>query len=139
MSKLQTLTPNSIKNIIYSDMLTDFSRHVTTGELNKKTNEEAVKQSVRNLLMTNHYERLFHPEIGSGLTGMLFENFTPVTHKRCENYIKEVFDKFEPRADLVRLQISPNIDGNAIAITVHFKIKNLGTQTSLQLLLERTR
>ena len=72
MSKTQTLTANTIKSVVYSDFFTDFSRHINTGQLNKKTNEDAVKQSVRNLLLTNHYERPFQPQIGSNLKQLLF-------------------------------------------------------------------
>ena len=68
MSKVGQLTELTKNNLeFYSDMFTDFSRHAVTGELNRKTNENAVKQSVKNLLLTNKYERLFNPEIGSNL------------------------------------------------------------------------
>ena len=55
MSKTQTLTANTIKTEVYSDFFTDFSRHTNTGQLNRKTNEDAVKQSIRNLLLTDFY------------------------------------------------------------------------------------
>ena len=89
MSKTQTLTANTIKEVVYSDFFTDFSAHVNTGQLNKKTNEDAVKQSVRNLLLTDMYERPFQPTIGCNLRGLLFENFTPDTQLLAKKYIEE--------------------------------------------------
>ncbi len=67
MSKVTQTTEVSNAPTFFSDMFTDFSRHAVTGELNKKTNQSSVKQSVKNLLLTNKYERLFEPNIGSNL------------------------------------------------------------------------
>ena len=78
MSKNTQTTELSRKGVtFFSDFFTDFSRHAQTGELNKKTNENAVKQSVRNLLLTNKGERLFQPTVGSNLKALLFENASP--------------------------------------------------------------
>lgn len=139
MSKTQTLTANTIKSVVYSDFFTDFSRHTNTGQLNRKTNEDAVKQSIRNLLLTDFYERPYQPLIGSNLKALLFENFTPITHSLCKSYVKEVIDKYEPRANLLTTIVSPNIDGNSISLTIHFTIKNISEPATLQLILERTR
>jgi len=139
MSKTQTLTANTNRSVIYSDFFTDFSRHINTGQLNKKTNEDAVKQSVRNLLLTDHYERPFQPHIGSNLRQLLFEPFTPATQLTAKAYIAEVFNKHEPRAALLGATIVPNADGNAIDITITFRIINSTNPTTLQFLLERTR
>ena len=104
MSKTQALTANTIKAIVYSDFFTDFSRHVNTGQLNKKTNEDAVKQSVRNLLLTDHYERPFQPKIGSNLRALLFENWTPALQLQCEKYIEEVATATKPKIVVKRIK-----------------------------------
>ena len=139
MSKTQSLTANTIKNVVYSDFFTDFSAHVNTGQLNKKTNEDAVKQSVRNLLLTDRYERPFQPEIGCSLRGLLFENFTPDTQLLAKKYIEETITQFEPRAILMNIQVVPNIDGNAIQISILYRIINATQPTRLELVLERIR
>ena len=139
MSKTQTLTDLSVTPVVYSDFFTDFSRHVNTGQLNKKTNENAVKQSIRNLLLTDHYERLFHPEIGSNLRSLLFENITPATHLQIEQYINEVFTNHEPRAELLDVNSLVNPDMHSISISIYFRIINTTEPTQLDLLIERKR
>ena len=139
MSKIQTLTDHNIKKVVYSDFFTDFSRNSVTGQLNKKTNAEAVKQSVRNLLLTDRYERPFQPQIGSGLKGLLFENFTPGLRLRAKKMIEEVFDNHEPRAALIRVDVGGNPDNNTLSFQILFRIINTTQPETLELILERTR
>ena len=139
MSKIQTLTDHSIKKVIYSDFFTDFSRNSVTGQLNRKTNAEAVKQSIRNLLLTNRYERPFQPEIGSGLQGLLFENYTPGLELRAKKMVEEVFDNHEPRAELMKVDVGGNPDHNTLSFQITFRIINTTTPETLDIILERTR
>ena len=139
MSKTQTLTANTIKKVVYSDFFTDFSAHINTGQLNKKTNADAVKQSIRNLLLTDMYERPFQPDIGCNLKKILFENFTPDTQLLAKKYIEETINIYEPRAILMNVRVAPNIDGNLLQCTIVFRIINSTIQTTLDLILERTR
>ena len=66
-------------NRIYSDLDLDFTRNPVTSDIVKLNDVDSVKRSVKNLIQTNHYERPFHPEIGSDIRGLLFENMTPLT------------------------------------------------------------
>ena len=139
MSKLQTVTENSIKKVVYSDFFTNFSVHVNTGQLLRKTNEDAVKQSVRNLLLTDFYERPMQPDVGSNLRALLFENYTPATQLRAKAYIQDVFDNYEPRAELVETIISFSEVQQALNCTIYFRIINSTEPTRLDLVIERTR
>ena len=139
MSKLQILTDHSIKKVIYSDFNTDFSRNAVTGQLNRKTNADAVKQSIRNLLLTDRYERPFQPEIGSGLRGLLFENYGPGLELRAKKMIEEVFDNYEPRAELLRVDVGGNPDRNTLTFQIQFRIINTTEPETLEIILERTR
>ena len=139
MSKTQTLTDLNISPVVYSDFFTDFSRHINTGQLNTKTNELAVKQSIRNLLLTDHYERPFQPEIGSNLRSLLFDNFTPATKLQAEQYIKEVFTNHEPRAVLLDTVILPSPDMNSLEVSIYFRIINTTEPTQLDIIIERVR
>ena len=78
-------------NRIYKDLNLDFLRNPTTSDITKLEDvEDAVKRSVKNLIQTNHYERPFHPEIGSDVRALLFENMTPLTALN----LKEKYKKF---------------------------------------------
>ena len=139
MSKITAVTANTERTIVYSDFFTDFSRHINTGQLNKKTNEDAVKQSIRNLLLTDHYERPFQPEIGSNLKALLFENFTPSTVASVKSEVTNVINKHEPRAILLDVGCFPNSDGNAIGVKVTFRIINSTSPATLDIILQGVR
>ena len=139
MSKVGQTTEVTTKTNFYSDLFNDFSRHAQTGELNRKTNENAVKQSVRNLLLTNKGERLFQPTVGSNLKALLFENATPFINQMLHDYILETIDNHEPRAEFLFADLSFDHDRNSANIDVTFSIINTGVQATLPLFIERTR
>ena len=85
----------------YRDLDLFFSRKQGSGDVNKITDIEAVKRSVRNLVLTNFYEKPFHPEIGSGIRDMLFENMSPLTAAVLAKKVEDVIENFEPRARLI--------------------------------------
>ena len=88
---------------IYKDLDLDFGRNIVTNDVNKLTDVEAVKRSVRNLINTNHFERPFHPEIGGNVRALLFENMTPLTALNLQRKIEEVLSNFEPRAKITQI------------------------------------
>jgi len=130
---------NSRNPEIFSDFFTDFSRNVVTGQLNKKRNEAAVIQSVRNLLLTDRGERLFHPEIGSSIRSLLFENATVDALLMTRQLVQEVFEKHEPRANLLFSDVTFDTDRNQAYITVRFSLINSTEPVTFNLTLERTR
>jgi len=99
-----------------------------------------VKQSVRNLILTNHFERPFHPEIGSNVTAVLFEPMNPITANSLTRVIEETIVNFEPRARLVSVNAIPNLAQNAYNVTISFYVVNIpGELVELTTLLERSR
>jgi len=139
MSKTQAATTRTLQKVIYSDFFTDFSPHVNTGQINKKTNVDAVKQSVRNLLLTDFYERPYQPTLGSNLKALLFENYGPETQILIQDAVIDVFDKFEPRAVLISVNPISNPDMNSMTVTITFRIINSTEPASLHLIIERVR
>jgi phage baseplate assembly protein W len=104
------------------------------------TNIKAVKRSIRNLILTNHFEKPFHPEIGSGVRDMLFENMTPVTAHILARKIEDVILNFEPRARLVGVRAEPILDRNTYEVTIEFYVVNQPTElVDLSVMLERLR
>ena len=139
MSKTTIKTEKNIRPVIYRDFFTDFSMHAATGELNVKTNEEAVKQSIRNLLLTDRYERPFQPFIGSNLKGMLFEHYTPQTQIVIKDSVTEVIANHEPRANLIDVIVIPEQGGTAVTVTIVFSVINNPAPVHLSIILERMR
>lgn len=125
---------------LYKDLALSFERNSNTDDVIVKKDVEAVKQSVRNLILTNHFERPFHPEIGSNVTSILFEPMNPITANSLTRVIEEVIVNFEPRVRLVSVDARPNLDRNAYEVTISFYVRNIpGELVQLTTLLERSR
>ena len=112
----------------YRDLDLFFSRKNGTNDIEKITDIEAVKRSVRNLVLTNFYEKPFHPEIGSGIRDMLFENMTPITAVVLARKVEDVIENFEPRARLISVRSLPNLDRNEYEVTIEFFVVNAPTE-----------
>ena len=124
----------------YTDLDLFFGRKSVSKDINKVTDIQAVKRSIRNLVLTNHYEKPFHPEIGSGVRDMLFELMTPLTAHILTKKIEDVIENFEPRARLISVSASPNLDRNEYECTVTFYVVNTPTElVDLTVFLERLR
>jgi len=124
----------------YTDLDLFFGRKSVSKDINKVTDIQAVKRSIRNLVLTNHYEKPFHPEIGSGVRGILFEPMTPLTAHILTRKIEDVIENFEPRARLISVRALPNLDRNEYECTIEFFVVNTPTElVDLTLFLERLR
>ena len=125
---------------LYKDIALSFERNSNTKDVILKKDIAAVKQSVKNLILTNHFERPFHPEIGSNVTAILFEPMSPITANVLTRTISECINNFEPRARLVSVIANPNLDRNAYEVTISFYVVNIpGELVQLTTLLERSR
>ena len=125
---------------LYRDIALSFETNAATKDVIVKKDVDAVKQSVKNLILTNHYERPFHPEIGSGITNLLFEPLDPITANSLSRVIGEVITNFEPRAQLVSVDARPNAEANSYEVTIDFRVINVpGELVSLTTMLERSR
>jgi len=105
-----------------------FGKKQASKDINKVVSVQAVKRSIRNLVLLNHYEKPFHPEIGSGVRDMLFELMTPITAFILAKKIEDVIENFEPRAKLVGVRALPNLDRNEYEVTVEFYVVNTPTE-----------
>ena len=124
----------------YTDLDLFFAKKSTSKAISKVTDIQAVKRSVRNLILTNHYEKPFHPEIGSGVRGVLFELMTPITAHVLTQQIELVIENFEPRAKIISVRAQPNLDRNEYECTIEFYVANTPTElVDLTVFLERLR
>ena len=124
----------------YKDLDLFFDKKNVSKDITKITDIAAVKRSIRNLVLTNHYEKPFHPEIGSGVRDMLFEPMSTLTAHVLTKKIEDVIENFEPRAKIVGVSAQPNLDRNEYQVTINFFILNAPTElVDLTLFLERLR
>ena len=125
---------------VYKDLNLNFSINPVTSDVTTVTDVNAVKRSVRNLLLTNHYDRPFHPEIGSNVQALLFENFGPITANQLTRTIEEMIANFEPRARVESVECFPLQDRNTYDVRIYFYVENMPAELiEFQTLLEAMR
>ena len=135
------LNNNSDRNVReYVDLDLFFGKKSSDKDISVVTDIQAVKRSIRNLVLLNIYEKPFHPEISSGFRDMLFELMTPVTAALLARQVQDVIENFEPRARLVGVRAIPDYDKNSYSVTVEFYVVNTPTElVDLTIFLERLR
>ena len=124
----------------YTDLDLFFGKKSSNSDVQDITDVKAVKRAIRNLVLLNHYEKPFHPEIASGVRDMLFELMTPITASILARKIEDVIQNFEPRARLVGVTAIPNLDRNLYEVSIEFYVVNQPTElVDLSIMLERVR
>jgi phage baseplate assembly protein W len=135
-----TLTNQSKRSVkIYKDLNLDFQQNTATKDIQKMLDVESVKRSVRNLINLNYYEKPFHPEIGSNLRGLLFENITPQISHYIGKQIEMLIKNYEPRCRLVDVSNRPNLDKNGYSVSISFYVVNTPNPVVVETFLERLR
>jgi len=124
---------------LFSDLDLNFTKHPVTGDISRRYDENAVKSSLKNLILTSNYERPFHSELGSQVRALLFEPATPMTRALLERSIEDLITNYEPRVQLIDIQANVSDDNNAVYVRVEFKIVNTERPLTLEIALERTR
>ena len=124
----------------YTDLDLFFGKKSSNSDVSDVVDIQAVKRSIRNLVLTNPYEKPFHPEIASGVRGMLFELMTPITAVILSKQIEDVINNFEPRARLISVTSLPDLDRNLYEVSIEFYVVNTPTElVELTIFLERLR
>jgi phage baseplate assembly protein W len=123
----------------FTDLDLNFLAHPVTRDVTTKIDEQAIKASVRNLVLTSNYEKPFHPEIGSPIKSLLFEPATPILPILIEKAIHQTLDNFEPRVNLTKVTANLSEDTNSVYVTIEFTIVNTTAPQSINLVLTRTR
>lgn len=123
----------------YTDFDLNFMPHPVTGDIGRVKDVEAVKRSMINLLMTSHYERPFHPEIGGNIRDTLFEPFSAFSEDNLKLAILEVIQNFEKRVKLSEIDVKGYPDENGYRIMISYYIDNIADEMSFETFLERVR
>lgn len=123
----------------YRDLDFSFFRNPVTKDVSVKVNEEAIKASVRSLVTTNRYDRLFQPNITGGVTSKLFENITPQLAYRLKDDVEDVLRIYEPRIDLVDVKIGASDNENTLYVIIQYRLTNDSNIITQNISLDRIR
>ena len=143
-SDAESVNNSSRSNFTYKDLNLNFSRNPVTADVATVSDVQDVKRAVRNLVLLNPGEKPFHPEIGTGIRGMMFELITPPVLMTMRNRIKFVLDKYEPRATVTEVSFDDadyqNMDNNAVNIRINFYLNNVPSRLEeVEVMLKRIR
>ncbi len=123
----------------YKDLDLNFTIHPIRKDINKHTGEMAVINSIKNLILTNHYERPFNPDIGSNVRKLLFENLDIITATALEQEITQTIRNYEPRVRLSKVYVNSDADNNGFKVRMDFFIINKTEPITIDFFLERIR
>ena len=123
----------------FSDLDLNFTANPVSKDISKKYDENAIKQSIKNLVMTRNFERPFRSDIGSQIKTLMFEPITPMLSALIKKTIENTLNSYEPRANILDVSVLLSPDNNGVYVTIVFAIVNTRTPISVDLFLERTR
>ena len=123
----------------YQDLDFDFTANPITGDVAKVKNVTSVKRGIHNILMTENSERLFQPEVGSGLKNLLFEQMSDLTAQLLEDEVRSAIDAWENRAQIISIEVFPEEEYNRYRVAVIFRIVNDPKEQQTEVLLSRER
>jgi len=124
---------------IYSDIDFNFTKKPGGGDIALSYDQQSVIRSIRNLLLTNHYERPFNPDLGSNMNALLFQPISSMTSSQLKTTIETTINNYEPRAILKNVMVQPLDDKNAYNVSITFFLENATQSTTLSVILERNR
>lgn len=136
---LNTLNPSRRTTPLYADLDLALRVHPNKKDIVPLTDVDAVKQSVKNIILTNYGEKLFKPNFGGNVSGLLFENVSVFTLIALKREIESILQRFEHRIDEINIAISDNSDANAYNVNIEFRIIDVNTNIQMALSLNRTR
>jgi phage baseplate assembly protein W len=123
----------------FADLDLSFKINPFTKDLYLKTDEDAVKTAIKHLIRTKNFERSFHPEIGTQVHSLLFENFSSAVKIAMEQTITESIEKYEKRARLISVDVEETPDTNELVVNIIFTLKNTSNPVTISTLISRVR
>jgi len=124
---------------LYSDIDFTLAKRPVVNDIALSYDSQAIIRSMRNILLTKKYEKLWNPDFGSNVDGLLFENISPITATALEKEIAVAIRNHEPRVNLKSVVVTPYVDRNAYDVTLTFYIANATQPTTITVFLERNR
>lgn len=121
----------------FKDFSLNFKDVSFTGDISTVSDEKAISQSIRNIILTNEYERLFNPDFSGEISNLLFENWTDVTKSLIETRITNAIQNYEPRANLISVSVVGDPDSNTAKANIVYRAKTSIQNISVSIILER--
>jgi phage baseplate assembly protein W len=134
---MATVTTDTVRD--FRDLDLSFNIHPVKKDINKHVGVKAVINSIKNLVLTNHYEKPFQPEIGSNVRKLLFENIDELTSIALQREIAQVIANYEPRASVSKVYVFADYDNNGFNVEVEFSVINQSDPITITFFLERIR
>lgn len=125
--------------VLYSDLDLNLTPHPVTGDIVLKTGSEAISQSFKNLVLTNHFERPYASDLGGNVIAHLFELFTPITVKILEMNIRRIAEYDEPRARLLKMVFKESPDNNGLSVRLTYQPRHMTQPVVVDVFLRRLR
>jgi uncharacterized protein len=129
----------ALETRIYKDLDLNFRAHPITKDVVKRTGNASIVGALRNLILTNVYEKPFQPTFGSRVRGLLFEDVSFVTANLLQSEIQETIQRFEPRVAIDAIRVQANPEQNRYDITLRFYINNIQAPVTINFFLEKVR
>ena len=123
----------------YKDLDLDFTANPITGDVATVKDATSIKRGIRNILLTENQERLFQPEVGSGLKNLLFEPMTNITTQLLEDEVRNAIESWEGRAEILECIVTPEEEYNRYRVAVTFTIVSQTDEQRLEVFLSRER
>lgn len=123
----------------FKDLDLNFMIHPMRKDINKNLNEMAIVNSIKNIVMTNFYEKPFTPNFGSGVRKLLFENMDVITSAALEREIEICLKNYEPRVSIINVTVKPDYDNNVFNVSLYFSIENRTDPVTITFILQRLR
>ena len=123
----------------YADLSFDFTANPQTGDVATVKDAVSVKRGIKNILLTEGFERLFQPEIGSGIKNILFEPMTPLTEQRLTDACADAINAWETRASVVDITVTSEEEYNRYRVAIKFTINNSLETEQVDVFLSRER
>ena len=134
---MATVTTDIVRD--FKDLDLNFTIHPVRKDINKTIGPMAVVNSIKNLILTNYYERPFQPDVGSNVRRLLFENLDNITATTLKNEIERTIANYEPRAAVKTINVTADFDKNGFKVYLEFFIVNQTQPVIINFLLERIR
>ena len=134
---MATVTTDIVRD--FKDLDLNFNIHPVRKDISKSIGPMAVVNSIKNLILTNYYERPFQPDIGSNVRRLLFENLDNITATTIKDEIERTIVNYEPRATVKTINVTADYDNNGFKVYLEFFIVNQTAPIIINFLLERIR